>query len=174
MKTSSKIALIAALVLLLGSGVFWIIGQNTSTKSPEQLINESLRDAEDAAQRGSVSGVMDVVSDDFASGTWNKARLRLLLTRTLQQGRGTSYDVRVNAPTVSPSPRGNPDERVVMTRFSAFYSGSSESIYNSGNQPVLLVMRRETERKWLIFRQPRWRIISVPQIAPLLGGAGEM
>ena len=166
MKTSSKISLAVALVLLFGGGFLWFaLGGEKPT--PDALIRQSLSDAEDAARRGYAGGVMDSVSDDFNSGGWDKTKLRLLLARTLKSGRGTNYNVRVNAPRIMPSPKGNQNERLVTTQFSAFYNDSGESIFGSG--PVVLVMREETERKWLFFREPKWRIVAVPNLPGLPG-----
>jgi hypothetical protein len=167
-KRSSKIALFVAL-LLVGVGVFWILGTAGPRKTPDELIRESLADAETAAKRRSPAGVMEVVSDSFQSGVWNKDRLRLMLARSIQQGRGIDYDVRINAPRILPSPNGNPDERIVISRLSAFYTGTGEDIWGSG--PLTLVMRKETRRKWIFFSEPRWRIVSVANVPPLPGDA---
>jgi len=165
-KRSSKIALFVAL-LLVGIGVFWIAGTSGPKKTPEELITESLADAETAARRRHPAEVMEVISDKFQAGLWNKDRLRLMLIRSMQQGRGVDYDVRVNAPRILSSPNGNPDERIVISRLSAFYTGTGEDIWGSG--PLTLVMRKESRRKWLFFSEPRWRIVSVANVPPLPG-----
>lgn len=164
MKRSSKVALgIAVLSILLG--VFFWIGASAPNPTPEEAIAQTLSDAENAARRGQVSGVMDAVSDDFQAGPWNKARLRLILSRSLSQGRGTDYDVRINAPRILPSPKNREDERVVISRMAAFYSGTGEDIWGSG--PLTLVMRKESRPRLLLFSEPRWRIVSVANIPPL-------
>ena len=166
MKTSSKITLAVAALLLFAGGFFWIMNRGPEP-TPDALITQTLKDAEEAARHGSVGGVMDGVSDDFKSGAWDKTRLRLLLARTLRNGRGTDYDVHVNIPRIMASPKGNADERLVTTQFAAFYSDNNENIFGSG--PVVLVMRKETERKWLFFRAPKWRIVSVVNMALVPG-----
>jgi hypothetical protein len=168
MKRSSKIALFVAL-LLVSVGIFWIAGTIGPRKTPDELIQESLADAETAAKHRNPAGTMEVISAKFQSGMWNKDRLRLVLARSMQQGRGVDYDVRVNAPRIFPSPTGNPDERIVISRLSAFYTGTGEDIWGSG--PLTLVMRKEAQRKWLFFSEPRWRIVSVANVPPLPGDA---
>ena len=170
MKTSSKITLVVAALLLFAGGFVWIINRG-ATPTPDALIRQSLQEAEDAARNGSVGGVMASVSDDFKSGAWDKTRLRLLLAQTLRNGRGTDYNVRVNAPRIMPSPKGNQNERLVTTQFAAFYSDNNENIFGSG--PVVLVMREENQRKWLFFREPKWRIVSVVNMALVPGADTE-
>lgn len=166
MKTSSKITLVCATLLLLAGGFLWLINSGVKP-TPETLITQSLQNAEESAQHGSTGGVMDSISDEFKSGAWDKTKLRLLLARTLKSGRGTDYKVHVNAPRIVPSPVGKQNERLVTTQFSAFYGDGGESIFGTG--PVVLVMRQETERKWIFFREPKWRIVSVANMPPLLG-----
>ena len=165
----SRIALMIAAVLLLISGSLYIANRPIE-KSPDVLIGEALDDAAAAARKGDTGAFMDVVSDDFRSGSWNKARLRLLLNRTLNEGRGVNYDVHVNAPRIQPSPRGRPNERLVITRFAAFYTGPNEDIYKT-NDAVMLIMRAETRRRALVLSEPRWRIVSILNL-PALPGAG--
>lgn len=165
MKTSSKIMLALAVLLVVAGGFLFAVQGEKPT--PDALIRQSLSEAENAARRGSAGGVMDSVSDDFKSGPWDKTKLRLLLARSLKAGKGTDYNVRVNAPRIMPSPKGKPDERLVTTQFSAFYSDNGENIFGTG--PVVMVMRQETERKWLFFREPKWRIVSIVNAPPILG-----
>ena len=163
MKRSSWIGLIVA-ALLLGAGVFLFVSRQGAARTPNELIRASLNDAEVAAKSRSVNDVMAIISEDFQAGMWNKARLRLTLMRSMRDGRGVDYDVRVNAPRILPSPRGNPDERIVITRLSAFYSDGGEDIWGSG--PLTLVMRKESRRRYLFFPEPYWRIVSVANITP--------
>ncbi|MBC8103127.1 MAG: hypothetical protein H7Z41_11125 [Cytophagales bacterium] len=168
MKTTSKVILgVAALLLFVGGWLLWR-SRGISPPSPEQRITESLREAEDAARRHSVGGVMDLVSEDFQAGELNKPRLRLLLSRSFQSGRGTNYDVRVNTPRILPSPKGLANERLVFTKASVFFADSGEDIW--GSNPITLVMREEQQTRWLILREPRWRVISVGELN-LPGGA---
>jgi len=166
MKRSSKIALLVAL-LFVGAGVLWIMAASGSPKTPEELITKSLSDAETGAKRRHPAEVMEVISNTFQAGMWNKDRLRLVLVRSMQQGRGVDYDVRVNLPRILPSPAGKPNERIVISRLSAFYTGTGEYIWGSG--PLTLVMRKESRRKWLFFSEPRWRIVSVANVPPVPG-----
>jgi hypothetical protein len=166
-KPSSKIALAVAVLLLLVGGIMVGIGR-TQKPSPERLIVQSLQDAEDAARRGSVNGVMDTISEDFRAGGWDRGKIKLLLLRTMAQGRGTNYDVHVNQPRIMKSPKGREDERLVVTRFAAFYAGTGEDIYKTG-EGVILVMREETRSKWLVFREPYWRVVGVVNLPALPG-----
>jgi hypothetical protein len=171
MARSSRFGLLAvAVLLLLGARLY--LGSRPAVTNPDDLIRASLDDAAAAARHGDVGGIMDSVSDDFHAAGWNKARLRLLLNRTITQGRGTDYDVHVNLPTIRPSPVGRSNERLVITRFAAFYTGSGEDIYKS-NDAVMLVMRAETRRRYLVFSEPRWRIVSILNPPALPGGGGD-
>lgn len=164
MKKSSWAALIVALLCIAG-GIGFRVLTSVPDPTPEQAIAQTLQDAEEAARRGQVSGVMEAVSDDFQAGPWNKARLRLILSRSLAQGRGTDYDVRINAPRILSSPKNRPDERVVISKMSAFYSGSGDDIWGSG--PLTLVMRKESRPRLWVLREPRWRIVSVANVPPI-------
>lgn len=96
MEKSSRLALIVAIILLFVGGISYFVSRVPDKQTPDDLIRESLRDGQEAAQRGDVAGVMSIVSDDFHAGQWNKARLRLLLSRTLSHSQGVAYDVHVN------------------------------------------------------------------------------
>ena len=135
--------------------------------SPETLIQQSLNDAEEAAKRRDARGVMDVVSDSFRAGPLTRKTLNLQLLRAFQSGRGVNYDVQVNRPQILPSPNGRADERLVVSRFAVFYAASGDDIWST--EPVTLVMRQEWRRKWLLFREPRWRVVSVANLPPLPG-----
>jgi hypothetical protein len=91
--------------------------------------------------------------------------------RAMQSGRGVNYDVHVNEPRVLPSPKGDPNERLVVTRFAVFYGGSGDDIWNA--DLVTLVMRKEYRRKWLFLEEPRWRVVSVANLPPFPGSDGE-
>jgi len=159
----SKIVLcVAVLSLLIGGGI--LLSQIISGPPPpaEVAIAGALHDAQDAARNRDLGGVMELVSDDFKSGDWNKPKLRLYLARELRNSRGTNYDVHVNAPKILPSPTGAPDERMVVTQASVFWADTGDNIW--GSNPITLVMREETRRKWLIFTEPRWRVISVAEM----------
>ena len=165
MQKSSQIALVVAFLALLIGGLFYV-GNSAPNKTPEELIRQSLADAQKAAQRGDVGGVMDVVSDDFRAGTWTKTLLRLQLARTLRASRGTSYDVHINQPVITPTVDGRADQRLVMTQFAAFSPQTGEDYYKS-KATIVLLMRAETRRRYLFFREPYWRIVSMPNISAL-------
>ncbi len=165
MEKSSRVALVLAVVFLLIGGIFYI-ANDIPDKTPEALIQESLADAQKAAQRGDVGGIMDIVSDDFRSGAWNRTTLRLLLARTLRDSRGMDYSVRVNAPKIQPSPNGRLDERLVLTQFAAFSPQTGDDYYKSKGG-VMLIMRAEKRRRLLFFTEPRWRIVSILNMAAL-------
>lgn len=166
MRTSSKIG-IAVAALLLAAGLFLAYVRALPQPTPEQAIRKTLQDAEEAAKARRSRDVMETVSDSFRAGPLTKKLLNLQLMRGMQNGRGVSYDVHVNEPKILPSPKGNPDERLVITRFAVFYSGSGDDIWNADQ--VTLVMRKESRRKWLFFEEPRWRVVSVANLPPLPG-----
>lgn len=166
-KTSSKVALIAAFFLLIGGGLLWL-ANNYRIATPDQLITQTLKDAEDAARRGSVNGVMDTISDDFSAGGLDKAKVKLLLLKTMGQSRSSDYSVAIHPPKIMLSPKGRPDERLVTTQFAAFNPDTGEDIYRTSEPPVLL-MRQETRRKWLFFSEPYWRVAGVVNMPALPG-----
>lgn len=170
MRRSSLVTLVIALIFLAVGG-FWMLGSRGAPPPPETLIARSLQDAEDGARRRSVSQVMDVISEDFNSGGLNRDRLRLLVARSVRQGRGVNYDAHVNAPRILPSPKGDPDQRLVITKMSVFYTGTGEDIWKS--EAMTLVMRKESRRRWLVFEEPYWRIVSVANLPPLPGISGD-
>jgi hypothetical protein len=166
MKRSSWIILPLALLCLIG-GVVLVGVINEPELAPEVLIAQSLEDAEQAGAKGNVSGVMESISEDFQSAGMNKARLRLLLTRSKNNARGVDYDVHVNAPKILPANADKPDERVVMSQFSVFSPSDGSSYW--GTDGVTLVMRKESKSKWLLLQKPCWRIVSVANLPPLMG-----
>lgn len=165
MKTSSKIGLACAAALMLLGGLTLFFISRPPKIAPEILIAQSLQDAENAAKRRSANGVIETISEDFQAGPWNKKRLYVYLMQQFKNGRGVNYDVRVNAPRVLPSPKGNPDERVVISRMSAFYTDSGDDIWGSG--PLTMIMRKESRARLIFFEEPRWRIVGVANIPPL-------
>jgi hypothetical protein len=166
MKRSSWIILPLALLSVV-AGVVLVGAMNRPVPAPEVLIAQSLEDAERAAARGSISGIMESISDTFQSGGMNKTRLRLLLTRTQNNTHGTDYDVHVNAPKILPARADKPDERVVMSRFSVFAPSDGTSYW--GTDGVTLVMHKEWRTKWLFVSEPCWRIVSIANLPPIMG-----
>lgn len=170
MKTSSKIVLAAALVLLGAAGL--LVGQRQAPPTREELIRQSLRNAEEAAQRRDVRGVMEVISNDYKDARGlNKARLRLLLTRSINQGRGVDYNVKINQPRIFPDKAEPEKKALVVTKFAVFYAENNGNIW--GTDAVTLAMRKESRRKWLLFSTPVWRIVSVANLPPLPGSNGD-
>lgn len=162
MKPSSKMGLIVA-VLLIMVGSFLLLSREPNLP-PETLIQQSLRDAEKGAKNHSARRVMDVISEDFHAGMWNRKQLYLQVVQSMRNGRGTDYDAHVTEPRILPSPKGNPNERLVFTRLSVFENGSGQDIWGSGM--LTLVMRKEYRPRLLVFREPYWRIVSVANIPP--------
>src|SRR5687768_13560598 len=111
MRRSSWIGLGAALVFLLAAAG-WFVLRGGEKPTPEQLITDSLNDAERAARKRNLSGVMEIVSNDFRAAGMNRDRLRLLLLRALNQSRGVSYDVQVTHPRIFPGPQGDESKRL--------------------------------------------------------------
>ncbi len=165
MKTSSKIGLACATALLLLGGLTLFFLSQQQKGTPEELIEKSLQDAESGAKRRSASGVIASISEDFEAGPWNKKRLYVYLLQQMRNGRGVNYDVHINKPRILPSPKGIPDERVVISKMSAFYTETGDDIWGSG--PLTMIMRKESRTHWLIFSEPYWRIVGVANIPPL-------
>ena len=149
-------------VVSITAGGIWLAAPHPAA-SPELQIAEALQDASDAAKRGSVDGVMEVVSDDFKSGVLTKQRLRLLLMRSQQSARGVNYDVKVTPPRILPAGE-KPDERVVMSRLAVFDAVGGDTYW--GADGLTFVMRKEKRRRFLFFTEPRWRVISVANLPP--------
>lgn len=153
-------------VLLLSIGIAVLFVALSPPKiSAEQGIRQSLQEAEDAGKARNANRVMNVISEDFQAGMWNKKRLYIYLLRAMRQGRGMDYDVHVNKPRILPAAKDKPTQRVVISKVSAFYTGTGEDIWGSG--AMTLVMRQETRRKWIFFEEPVWRIVSIANIPPL-------
>lgn len=164
MQNRSKIGLlVAALVFLLGVGGI-LIGRQKAVP-PETLIRQSLNEVEAAAKRGDTNGVMKIVSEDFRAGMFTKKALSLRLLQAFRNGRGVDYDVHVNQPQILASPKGKTNERLVISQFAVLYAATGDDIYNT--TPVTLVMREEFKRKWLFFKEPVWRVVSVVGVMPL-------
>lgn len=166
MRRSSKVALILALLLLGGSAVL-LVQSSASSPRPEALIREALRDAEEAAQKRSVRGVMEIVSHTYKDAAgFNKDRLRLALVNALRQAQGAAYDVQVSAPRITMD-KARPDQAIVMTTITVTERQNGGNLW--GGQEVTLVMRKEMQRRWLVFTEPRWRVTSVVNLPPLPG-----
>ena len=166
MKRSSQFTLLASAALVTAGGVALALPRGPEP-TPEDGIAQTLQRAQDAAQRGSVDGVMACVSDDFKAGMLDKPRLRLLVLQAQKNGRGVRYDVSVNTPQFLPLDPAHPNQRTVMSKFAAFDPGGGETYWNTN--PVLLVMRKEEESRWLFFKQPMWRVLACPALPPLPG-----
>lgn len=168
MTKMSKIVVGLCLLLLLVAGLWALAPRPAAT--PELQIAESLQEAADAAQAGKVSGMMDLISEDFKSGALNKARLRLLLTRARNSGRGVRYDVKVTPPTILDSADKDPNQRVVFTSASVL-GDANETLW--GGSQLTLVMRKETRRHNVFFTEPHWRVVSIANLPPLPGEGAE-
>ena len=168
MSPTSKIVVALCLLLLLGAGI-WSLAPHTA-ETPEQQIAESLQEVADAGRAGNVPRLMDVISNDFKSGTLNKARLQVLLLRARNSGQGVAYDVRVTPPKILPDSKGRSDRRLVFAAASVLGDGN-ETLW--GGSQLTLVMCQETQRHNLIFRVPRWRILSIANLPPLSFDTGD-
>ena len=168
MKKRSRFALAAAL-LLFAAAAFLVLGQRSQPR-PETLIREAFQQAEEAAKKRDTAGVMRIVSDDYKDASnLNKEKLRTQLTRAYLLTREVKFDVQVRAPQVSLS-KEKPDEALVMTTVTVINTDTNEALW--GGMPLTVVMRRETGRRWLIFPEDRWRIVSVANL-PALPFAGS-
>ena len=172
MKRTSWLALAAGLILLAAAGLLVVNARPQPTR--ETLIRQALREAEEAAKKRSVGGVMGIVSNDYKDASnLNKDRLRIALARSYQMARGMSYDVRVKSPTVVPD-QTNPDEALVFTTISVVdATGGGQELWGGAGQTITFKMRRETGRKWLVFPEDRWRVVSVVNLPPLPGLGSE-
>lgn len=150
--------------MLLGGLTLFFLSQPPKATA-EELIVKSLQDAESGAKRRSASAVIETISEQFQAGPWNKKRLYVYLIQQMKNGRGVHYDVRINAPRILPSPKGNPDERIVISKMSAFYTDSGDDIWGSG--PLTMIMRKESRTRLLLFQEPRWRIVGVANLPPM-------
>ena len=170
MRRSSKILLGVAVLLLGGAGLL-LLSQSRPRPDAETLIRQALQEAEQAARRRDVAGVMEIVSQDYKdAANLNKARLRLLLTRYVRQSVGTRYDVRVS-PRLIQRDEGDPDRAVVLATITVFDPANRENLW--GGEELSLVMRREQRRRWLLLPEDRWRVISVVNVPSLPGLGGE-
>ena len=174
MRTSSKIALGVAVLLLAAAAVLFVAGSGPRATAEAQ-IGQALREAQEAAQQRSVGGVMKIVSDDYKDASnMNKDRLAAALLRSYHMARnsGIKYDVRVGKPDVRLDPK-NPDEALVLTSISVVDTSNNQSLYGDSNTQLMLKMRREPGRRWLVLPDDKWRITSVVNLPPLPGLGGD-
>lgn len=173
MKRSSKVILSIAGLLLAVAGLLLFVNSRPRPR-PEELIRAALNDAASAAQKRSVGGVMQVVSEGYRdSNNLNKQRLALLLNRSYRMSRGTAYSAHVNVLRVVPDEKRPRDEALVFTTVSVFNPSTNEQYYGSNDQTVTFKMRREPGRRYLIFPDEHWRIVSVVNLPPLPGGLDD-
>lgn len=169
MRRSSWIALGLA-VVLLGAAALMLLDQARPKPTPEVLIRQALADAEQAANGRNVGGVMRIVSDDYKdAANRNKATLSFLLNQYVRRSLGTAYAVRVSPPVIQ-FDRDDRNRALVLTSIRITNQGSNEEMWGAGE--VTLAMRRERQRRWLLFSEDRWRVISVVNL-PALPGGGE-
>jgi ketosteroid isomerase-like protein len=160
------------LLLLAAAGVL-LLGRRDPPPT-ETLIRATLEEAAEAARRRDVSGVMATVSGDYKDSNFNKDRLRLVLARAMRDAAasGIRYDITMAVRHIALT-KEKPDTATVIAVVSVYNTASRDIIW--GGQPITLVMRRETARRWLVFPEDRWRIASVVNLPPLPGfgdGAG--
>jgi hypothetical protein len=166
MKTTNKVVAGVSTVILLGAGLWTLVPK--APPSDEIQIATAIEDAEAAGARGSVSGVMELISADFKAGNLNRPRLQLLLARSKNSARGVNYDVKATTPKILPPNPEKPGVRIVFSTLSVFDSFGGETYWGGGN-PVTLVMQKESRRKNLFFSEPVWRVVGIANLPSLPG-----
>jgi hypothetical protein len=164
MRSIQRAVLLVSLALIVFSLAWWLLAPRPRLSIDAQIA-QSLRDAEEAARRGDVNGVLDAVSDDFSAGMLTKPRLRLLLLRARQSARGVDYEIQVNPPQILPARADRPQERVVISRFTAFDGISGASYW--ATESLTLMMRVERRSSWMPWAGECWRIVGVPNLPPI-------
>jgi hypothetical protein len=169
MKPSSKITLAVAGALLAVAALLVVV--NTRPRPDrDTLIKSALSEVEQAAKARSVGGVMQFVSSDYKDASnLNKDRLALMLARSYRMARGQRYNVHVNVLKIVPDAQDPKNAALVFATVAVLDPASGQELYGNSGQPLTLQMRREPGRRYLLFPEDHWRIVSVVNMPPLPG-----
>lgn len=118
------------------------------TRSPEQRIMLAIANAEEAAERGSVAGVMRIVSNDYTDGAGNdRQALARLVLAAMRSGAPWRINTMLRSITV--------DQDSASTELSVTVSGETWEEMRGAYQ-IIAQWRREG-RHWRVVHSDGWQ-----------------
>ncbi len=157
MKTSTKLALSGAVVLLAALLVMWRIAATPVTPE-EQVVRNRIEEIRLAIEGRDVNAIMDAISSDFDAFGYSPERLRIEIASAFR--RGIRPHIRYTTPVINIIGK----EATVSMRAEAWWE---EQGLISRHEPadIQLKLRKEPARKWLVFPTEKWRVVDVEGIS---------
>jgi len=156
MKTSTKLALSGAVVLLAALLVMWRIAA-TPAPPEEQVVRNRIEEIRLAIEGRDVNAIMDAISSDFDAFGYSPERLRIEIASAFR--RGIRPHLRYTTPVINIIGK----EATVSMRVEVWWEDQG---LLSRHEPtdIQLKLRKEPARKWLVFPTEKWRVVDVEGI----------
>jgi len=156
MKTSTKLALFGAMVLLAALLVMWRIAATPVTPE-EQVLRNRLEDIRRAIEGRDVNAIMDAISSEFNAFGYSRDRLRIEIASAFR--RGVRPHLRYTTPVINIIGK----EATVNMRVEVWWEDQG---LLSRHEPtdIQLKLRKEPARQWLVFPTEKWRVVDVEGI----------
>jgi len=156
MKTSTKLALSGAVVLLAALLVMWRIAAPPATPE-EQVVRNRIEEIRLAIEGRDVNAIMDAISSDFDAFGYSPERLRIEIASAFR--RGIRPHLRYTTPVINIIGK----EATVSMRVEVWWEDQG---LLSRHEPtdIQLKLRKEPARKWLVFPTEKWRVVDVEGI----------
>ena len=156
MKTSTKPALLGAMVLLAALLVMWRIAATPVTPE-EQVLRNRLEDIRRAIEGRDVNAIMDAISSEFNAFGYSRDRLRIEIASAFR--RGVRPHLRYTTPVINIIGK----EATVNMRVEVWWEDQG---LLSRHEPtdIQLKLRKEPARQWLVFPTEKWRVVDVEGI----------
>ncbi|MCL6475273.1 MAG: hypothetical protein K6U75_09505 [Firmicutes bacterium] len=156
MKTSTKLALLGAMVLLAALLVMWRIAATPVTPE-EQVLRNRLEDIRLAIEGRDVNAIMDAISSEFNAFGYSRDRLRIEIASAFR--RGVRPHLRYTTPVINIIGK----EATVNMRVEVWWEDQG---LLSRHEPtdIQLKLRKEPARQWLVFPTEKWRVVDVEGI----------
>jgi hypothetical protein len=156
MKTSTKLALSGAVVLLAALLVMWRIAATPATPE-EQVVRNRIEEIRLAIEGRDVNAIMDAISSDFDAFGYSPERLRIEIASAFR--RGIRPHLRYTTPVINIIGK----EATVSMRVEVWWEDQG---LISRHEPtdIQLKLRKEPARKWLVFPTEKWRVVDVEGI----------
>jgi hypothetical protein len=156
MKTSTKLALSGAVVLLAALLVMWRIAATPATPE-EQVVRNRIEEIRLAIEGRDVNAIMDAISSDFDAFGYSPERLRIEIASAFR--RGIRPHLRYTTPVINIIGK----EATVSMRVEVWWEDQG---LLSRHEPadIQLKLRKEPARKWLVFPTEKWRVVDVEGI----------
>ena len=156
MKTSTKLALLGAMVLIAALLVMWRLAATPAT-SEEQVLRNRLENIRLAIEGRDVNAIMDAISSEFNAFGYSRDRLRIEIASAFR--RGVRPHFRYTTPVINIIGK----EATVNMRVEVWWEDQG---LLSRHEPtdIQLKLRKEPARKWLVFPTEKWRVVHVEGI----------